>query len=100
MVMSGNSSCRRFRTSPMDRCERSVATGTTEQEHQLELADLQLVAVDKGGLVDALPIEVGAVERTDVPDLEPVGAGQDLDVAARDGDVVEEDVALGMAAGR
>src|SRR5215207_6808877 len=69
------------------------------EEHQLELADLQLVAGDELAVLDPLPVEVGAVQRADVVDGEAVGAAADLGVAARDGDVVEEDVALGVTAG-
>ena len=51
-------------------------------------------------LLDALAVEVGAVERADVAHARSRrAAAHELGVAARDGDVVEEDVAVGMAAG-
>jgi hypothetical protein len=74
--------------------------GTTAgEEHQLELADLELVAGDELAVLHPLPVQVGAVQGADVVDGEAVGAAADLGVAARDGDVVEEDVALGVAPG-
>ena len=51
-------------------------------------------------LVDPLAVDVGAVERADVAQHVPVGVALDDDVAARDRDVVEEDVGVGMAADR
>ena len=40
------------------------------EERQLELADLELVAVGERRLLDPLAVQVGAVERADVADLE------------------------------
>src|SRR4051794_9544925 len=100
--MSGKSSCSRLRTSPMDRWERSLTaasgSGRTEEEHQLELPDLQLVAVGEDDLaVDALAVDVGAVERAGVGCRVGLAVAPDLDVTSRHRDVVEEDVAVGMA---
>jgi hypothetical protein len=72
---------------------------TAGEEHQLELADLELVAGDELAVLHPLPVQVGAVQGADVVDGEAAGATADLGVAARDGDVVEEDVALGVASG-
>src|SRR5215218_7475236 len=77
----------------------ATSGSTAGEEHQLELADLQLIAGDELAVLDPLAVEVGAVQGANVVDGEAVGAAADLGVAARDGDVVEEDVALGVAAG-
>ena len=68
-------------------------------EDEAELADLDLVAGLQRGLVDALAVDVGAVERADVADDEAVALAAEVGVLARDGDVVEEDVAVGVPAG-
>src|SRR5581483_11088776 len=73
--------------------QRSVAL-TAGEEHQAVLADLDLVAVVQRHLVDPLPVDVGAVEAAHVGDCEAGRGAAELDVAPRDGDVVEEDVAL------
>src|SRR4051794_13796541 len=105
MVTSGNSSLRRVSTSPIDRYGRvatpnSALSAGSGEEHELELPDLELVAVAQRDLgLDALPVEVGAVERADVAELVPLAAVHDLGVATRHGDVVEEDVAVGVTAG-
>jgi hypothetical protein len=75
------------------------AAGAAGEEDQLELADLELVAVLDLGVVDALAVEVRAVERPDVADSVARPGPHDLRVAARHRDVVEEDVAVRMAAG-
>src|SRR5215211_2455436 len=77
----------------------ATSGSTSGEEHQLELADLELVAGDQLAVLDPLPVQVGAVQGADVVDGEGVGPAADLRVAARDGDVVEEDVALGVAPG-
>src|SRR5579884_563406 len=102
MVTLGNSSRRSDSTSPMDRWPRS-ATGSglayAGQEHQPELADLHLVTVAQPTLVDAFPVDVGAVQRAHVPYHVLASLADELGVTAGDGDVVEEDVALGVSAG-
>jgi len=86
---------------------RSLASGPsvvtdlgTGQEYQAEFADLHLVAVGQHGRVDRLAVDVGAVQAADVDNVELVGLQSEFSVPTADGDVVEEDVAVGMAAGR
>src|SRR5829696_8010566 len=66
------------------------------------LSYLYLIAVPEIHGVYAHPVDVSTVERTGVSDPEPLLAGllapEDLRVLPGDGDVVEEDVALGAAA--
>ena len=50
-------------------------------------------------VVDAVAVDVGAVEAADVADGEAVGLAAELGVPARDRDVVEEDLAVRVAAG-
>ncbi len=65
----------------------------------MEPTDLDLVAVGQGARLHPFAIHVGAVQRTDVVDCELAGARPlDARVAARHGDVVEEDLRLRMAA--
>src|SRR5205823_4623040 len=60
-------------------------------------ADLELVAVGQSVGFDAPSVDIGAVERAAVVE-EVVGPALDEDrVIAGDGDVVEEDVAVGAA---
>src|SRR5947209_58972 len=123
MVTSGKSARRCESTSPMlinresVECEE-VAAGTADEshaaaaadppvivsalvgprschEHQPELADLDLVAVAQGGGLDALAVDVGAVEAADVADGERAALAVELGVAPGHGHVVEEDVAVG-----
>src|SRR5690606_35154535 len=78
----------------------SCAAGGPHQEQQPELADLHLVARVERDLLDALAVHIRAVEAAHVAHRELAAAvAVELDVTARDRDVVEEDVALGMAAG-
>src|SRR5436190_17690552 len=99
--MSGYSVLSASRTSPIDMYVRAaIVPSLSGEEHQLELADLQLVAGGQFRLVDALPVDVGAIEASVVVEVEPVVAPADLGVAAGHGHVVEKDVALGMAPGR
>src|SRR5215208_771638 len=105
--MSGNSSRSRRTTSPI-RSRRSRAgfwgvvafTGVRSALHegQAVLADLQLVAVLELGTVDSLAVDERPVERPLVLDEEPALALDEHCMVARDGDVVEEDVAVGRAA--
>src|SRR5947209_10487100 len=60
-------------------------------------ADLDLVAVAEVRRVDPLPVDVGAVEAALVVEPPPVAVTREHGVLARDGDVVEEDPALGRA---
>src|SRR5688500_13797525 len=100
MVTSGNSSRSRPRTSPIDRYGRSFTPEVTSaaelEEDEPELADLQFVAVAERGLVDALLVDVGPVQRTRVTQHVPGRGALDLGMAAGHGDVVEHDLAVGM----
>src|SRR3546814_19923787 len=66
-------------------------------EQQLERADLELVAIREGRVLDPLPVEVRAVERADVGQAVAVVGLADLGVPAGPGDVGEEDDASGVA---
>src|SRR5581483_6332063 len=112
--MSSNSCPRIFATAPMvsalrgregeslDGARRSVslrafapcsvaATAISAlQVAQLVLADLDLVAVLETVRLDPAPVDVGAVERAEVVDVEAVPATDDQRVVPRDRDVVEE----------
>src|SRR3984893_289987 len=68
------------------------------QEQQAELADLDLVPARQLGFLDPLPVHVGAVEAAHVTDCEPGAVPVELGVPPGDGHVVEEDVAVRMAA--
>src|SRR5680860_1832613 len=68
------------------------------QVAQLVLADLDLVAVGEPVRLDPAPVDVGAVERAEVVDVEAVAAVDQQGVVAGDGDVVEEDAGVGAAA--
>src|SRR5680860_1507429 len=65
------------------------------QVAQLVLADLDLVAVGEPVRLDPAPVDVGAVERAEVVDVEAVAAVDQQGVVAGDGDVVEEDAGAG-----
>src|SRR3954466_8613493 len=76
----------------------SLVTATSaSEERQLELADLELVAVLEPVRVHALPVDVGAVQRARVVEQPLAAAPHERRVLARDGDVVEEDVGLRRA---
>src|SRR3954451_3858399 len=59
---------------------------------ELELADLQLVAVLQPVRLDPVAVHVGAVQRAEVVEVVVAAAPHEQGVVARDGDVVEEDV--------
>src|SRR3954454_22101938 len=67
---------------------------------ELELADLELVAVLEAVGLDAPAVDVGAVERPEVVEVEVAAAAHEQGVVARDGDVVEEDVGVRPAPDR
>src|SRR4051812_20397482 len=111
MVMSGNSGLSSPRTSPIVIRDRagsafkappivaatSLSPGAgrsalrrVAQDHQPQLADLDLVAAGQARLVDPLPVDVEAVEAADVADGERVALTGELGVPAGDGDVVQE----------
>ncbi len=64
---------------------------------QPELADLDVVAVDQGLLVRSRAVDVGAVQRSGVGDHEGAGGTAELRMPTRHGDVVQEDVGIGVA---
>ena len=66
-------------------------------EDQTELTDLNLVTDLEDLCVTWLAVNVGAIEGSDVDDLELTIVGTELSVAAGDGDVIEEDVCLWVA---
>src|SRR5436305_14653821 len=109
MVTSGKSGRSAVRTWPMlieargSSCRRAAALATASsplgagpaaprarvEDHPV-LADLDLVAVPQGDLVDPVALHVGPVERADVPDDEDAaGAAHELGVAAGHRHVVE-----------
>jgi hypothetical protein len=67
-------------------------------EHQPELADLHLIAVAQGGRLDPLAVDVRPVEAAHVAHGEPGAAAVELGVPAGHRHVVEEDVAVRVAA--
>src|SRR3954471_13767624 len=69
------------------------------QVHQAELADLHLVATGEGGDVDRLTVDVGAVQAAHVVHGEATALAVELHVPPADGDVVQEDVAVGVPTG-
>src|SRR3954447_5768577 len=78
----------------------SVMGPSTGDVRELELADLQLVAVLEPVRLDAMAVDVGAVERPEVVEEEVAAAAHEQRVVARDGDVVEEDVRVRTPADR
>src|SRR5215210_69874 len=74
-----------------------VTAMSAGEEGQLELPDLELVAVLEPVRVDPLAVHVGAVERARVVEQPVAAAPHERRVLARDGDVVEEDIRLGGA---
>src|SRR5690349_12509802 len=117
MEIDGKSSRRSSRTSPMFIRARSWAAAraveesgdsvairvsarlVAGEEDEPVLPDLDLVAVGQLDGVDAVPVDVGAVEGSDVGDREGVAGPVELRVLPRDGHVVEEDLAVGVPAG-
>src|SRR4051812_47221478 len=102
--MSGNSALRRRQTLPIVKSclvEGAVALMRSMQEEgQPVLADLDLVAVLERRRLDAAAVDEGAVEAAQVLDVPAVVAADERRVSPRDGDVVEEDPAVGRAADR
>ena len=110
--MSSNSDWRILQTAPIvsalrGRLADSGAAGLFVDGHrhllqvaQLVLADLDLVAVGEPVRLDPAAVDVGAVERAEVVDVEAVAAPHQQRVVAGDGDVVEEDAGVGAAADR
>src|SRR5690349_4469430 len=68
-----------------------VATAISAlQVAQLVLADLDFVAVLQAMRLDPAPVDVGAVQRAEIVDVEAVPAPHDQRVVAGHGDVVQE----------
>src|ERR1700750_2383490 len=80
------------------RRRRARAEVLTGQEQQPELADLDLVPAGQLGLLDPLPVHVGAIQAAHVAHGEPGTVPVELGVPPGYGHVVEEDVAVRMAA--
>src|SRR5829696_5162000 len=79
----------------------SLVTATSaSEEGQLELADLELVAVLEPVRVDAPAVHVGAVQRARVVEHPVPAAADQARVVARHGHVVEEHVRLRRAPDR
>src|SRR4051812_17108152 len=109
--MSGNSCASALHTAPivMD-FPRGVPSSTSGssmsamstrlplQEGELVLADLQLVRVLEAVRLDPPAVDVGAVERAQVVEVEVAAAAHEQRVVARDRHVVEEDVGVGPPA--
>jgi hypothetical protein len=72
-----------------------TAVGRRREEVETELADAHLGAVVEHGAVDALAVDVAAVEGTLIDELEEAAGAGDLRVPTGDGDVIEEDVGSG-----
>src|SRR5246127_3266921 len=70
------------------------------QKHKTKRADLDFVVVGQHSRVHWLAVDVGAIEAAGIGDMEFAALTADLGVAAADGDVVEKDVTVGMAACR
>ena len=68
-------------------------------EDEAELTNLDFVADFQYLRIARLAVDVGAIERSDVHDLELAILGAEFCVAAGDGDVIEEDVCFRVTAG-
>jgi hypothetical protein len=66
----------------------------TVQELQLELADLQLVAIRYLMALDAFPVDIGAVQTIEVLSEKAVGVDDNARVVPRDGNIVKKEVVL------
>src|SRR5438093_10124314 len=112
--MSGNSCASALQTAPMvidlPRGAPSSTSGSSMsaivsgplplEEGQLVLADLELVAVLEAVRLDPPAVDVGAVERAEVVEVEVAAAADEQGVVARDRDVVEEEVGVRAPADR
>ena len=77
-----------------------MATSLSHVERQLELADLELVTGGELRRFHPLSIHVRPVQASHVVDEELAVVPPELRVPSRHGDVVQEDVALGMPSRR
>src|SRR5665648_1206171 len=106
MLMSGKSGSSAASTAPIANGRGAAVgltlgglLGSTGIEHQSELADLDLVASLQSGLIDPLPVDVGAVQGADVAHQEGTTLAVEGRMLARHRDVVKEDVTLGVTPG-
>jgi hypothetical protein len=70
----------------------------TLEEHESEFADLQFVAMTEQHPVDALLVNVGAVQGASVARNVAVSGSLNLSMTSRDGDVIKADFAVGVTA--
>src|SRR5690606_6986406 len=70
------------------------ATARAGEDHQSELANLDLVSAPELRFVDAFPVDVGAVEATHIADTERAASPVELYVPPGDRHVVQEDIAV------
>ena len=75
---------------------RRTGRSATGEEDEPVFADLDLVATRESDVLDALPVDVGAVEAADVPDVKALLAANELRMPPAHRHIVEEDVALRM----
>ncbi len=75
------------------------ALGLSE-EKEAELAHLELVPARQRSSIDPLTVQIGPVERTHIMGREGAAVVADFGVATRDRYIVQEHVALRMAADR
>src|ERR1022692_815115 len=89
-----------MRSSPDLRAPAAVLCRTTraQEDPEAELAHLAVVAAAELHLLDPLAVHVGAVEAAHVTNREPGAVPVELGMPPRDGYIVEEDIALRMAA--
>src|SRR6266568_2923958 len=101
--MSANSLWSRRHTVPIvsRRSGRVRLSRSFGEEAEPVLADLELVAVlELLHRLDSLPVEESSIQAAEILDLKRVVVLEQHCVAARDGDIVQEDVAFGRAADR
>ena len=67
------------------------------EKDQVELSYLDFVAVGQDCRLHRDAVDVGAVETADVDDLELAVLASELGVPATDGDVIAEDIAVGVS---
>src|SRR5215213_8175698 len=109
MEMSGKSplraasTCPMLRETPVERGSVVISSRSVPRapvEDQAELADLDLVTVLQPTLVHQLTVDVGAVQAAGVANDDPLRRPLEGGVPPGDGDVVEEDVGVGVPTDR
>src|SRR5450631_1032336 len=73
---------------------------TVGEEHEAELAHLDLIPAAERRFLDPFPVDVRTVQAAHVADGEAIPVPVKLGVPPGNGHVIEEDVALRMTAGR